>query len=315
MAIKGFKQVLEKGLFVVTTEITAPGDEPAEEIADRLTSLIGRVDGISVSREDQAGGDDGTAPVPEPSAGEAHIEGIVGDTLATCDILRQRHLDPIYRTPSRLKNRPQLQDDLLNASDRGVSNLLLFTEDYRVSGDSLQELMFFHVDAAKVFSVLDNLKQGSDIKGRDLERAVEFFVGVGVEAGRDGRVPDMQLQEMEDLIRGGAKYFLTTPVFDPESLHKFVKRVRPLGIPVIAEVMIIRNATMARHINRYISTELVPEHVIQELANAPNKQKASIDLFARVVRDLKGVCDGVHIVPFGAQEQLHLYLDAFRRGF
>ena len=53
MALKGFKQVLEKGLFVVTTEITAPGDEPAEEIADRLTSLIGRVDGISFSRDDQ----------------------------------------------------------------------------------------------------------------------------------------------------------------------------------------------------------------------------------------------------------------------
>ncbi len=306
----GFKEALKRGLFVVTTEVTAPGDEPPEQVADRLRSLACRVDGISVLRDER---EEEPAPPGSPED-QAHIEGVVGDTLATCEILRDRHMDPIYRTPARLKNRPQLQDDLLAASDSGVSNLLLFTEDYRISGDSLQELMFFHVDAAKIFSVLENLRQGSDIKGRDLARKVDFCTGVGVEAGWGGLAPDMQIREMEEMVRGGADYFLTTPVFDPESLEKFVKKVRPLGIPVIAEVLILRNATMARHLNRYLRPGLVPEHVIQALASAPHRQQASIDLFVNLVRALKGVCDGVHIVPFGAQEKLHQYIDAFRRG-
>jgi hypothetical protein len=44
----------------------------------------------------------------------------------------------------------------------------VFTEDYRITGDSLQEQMFFHVDAGKLESVLEHLRDGRTIDGENL---------------------------------------------------------------------------------------------------------------------------------------------------
>ena len=71
--------------------------------------------------------------------------------------------EAIYQTTTRDKNRIQLQKDLVLAHQSGVENLLVFTEDYRITGDSLQEMMFFHVDAGKLASVLDHMREGHSV--------------------------------------------------------------------------------------------------------------------------------------------------------
>jgi methylenetetrahydrofolate reductase (NADPH) len=93
------------------------------------------------------------------------MEGVVGDSIQTCELLNQNRFDAIYQTTTRDKNRIQLQKDLTQAHESGVENLLVFTEDYRISGDSLQETMFFHVDSGKLASVL-NTSEGRTHGGR-----------------------------------------------------------------------------------------------------------------------------------------------------
>ncbi|MEJ2067542.1 MAG: methylenetetrahydrofolate reductase, partial [Deltaproteobacteria bacterium] len=63
------------------------------------------------------------------------------------------------------------------AHDAGVENLLVFTEDYRITGDSLQEMMFFHVDAGKLASVLEHMRQGSTVDGKELPSKADFVLG------------------------------------------------------------------------------------------------------------------------------------------
>ena len=131
-----------------------------------------------------------------------------------------------------------------------------------------------------------------------------------MEASWGAGVPDMQLREMDHMIEGGTRYFLTTPVFDLENFAAFMKRAEPLGVPVIAEVMLIRSASMAYHINRYIRPGLVPDATIERLARSPDKETTSIEIFRDLVEGLKGLCRGIHVVSFGAESKLHHYLDA-----
>ncbi|MCA1785707.1 MAG: methylenetetrahydrofolate reductase, partial [Desulfobacteraceae bacterium] len=143
------KESLEKKRFVVTSEVQAPlGDDEPEALVTSLSKIRGRVDGVSVS--------------------DVELEGVVGDSILTCDLLKKNRFNAIYQTTTRDKNRYQLQKDLTNAYDVGVDNLLVFTEDYRISGDSLQESMFFHVDSGKLGSVLDHLRKGMTIEGNEL---------------------------------------------------------------------------------------------------------------------------------------------------
>lgn len=285
------KEALEKKRFVVTSEVQVPlGDEEPETIMESLGKVKGRVDGVAVT--------------------EMEFEGVVTDTIKSCDLLKQNNLNAIYQTTTRDKNRYQLQKDLTSAHETGVENLLVFTEDYRIAGDTLQEDMFFHVDSGKLASVMDHLKQGVTIEGNELDEKIDFTLGSGVQTPWGKSMPKKGMEEMEDMMNVGAGYFLTTPIFDVDQFAKFMRQVEPFNVPVIAEVMILRTAGMGRFLNRHFKSGLVPEWVIQKLMKAPNKQKASMELFADTVNSLKDICQGVHIITIGGADNLVPYLNA-----
>jgi 5,10-methylenetetrahydrofolate reductase len=284
------KEALDKKTFVVTSEVQTPVDEEPHDLIKRLEMVRGRVDGVTVP--------------------ELEIEGIVGDTIKTCELLTQNRFESIYQTTTRDKNRPQLQKDLMSAHQAGVENLLVFTEDYRITGDSLQEMMFFHVDSGKLNSVLEHLREGHSVDGKELDLKAEFTLGSGVESKWGKNVPDLEMKEMEELAKMGTGYFLTTPVFDVAQFEKFLKQVDTFGVPVIAEVMILRTAGMAQFLNRHLKSGLVPDWIIKKLARATDRQKASIEIFTEIVSGLKDLCQGVHIITIGAEDKLRLYLDA-----
>lgn len=279
--------------FVVTSEVQTPlGEDSPEQLVDRLKRIRGRVDGVAVTDVD--------------------LEGVVGDTIHTCELLQQSRFNSIYQTTTRDKNRIQLQKDLAQAHQSGVENLLVFTEDYRITGDSLQEEMFFHVDTGKLNSVLEHIRDGRTIDGENLPEPIDFTLGSGVESLWGKNVPKKGMQGMETLKDMGAGFFLTTPIFDLDQFQKFMRQVNMLGVPVIAEVLLLRNAAMARFINRHFKPGLVPEWVIQKLDKAPDKRQASIELFGDLARGLKELCNGLHIITLGGEDKLQPYLDAAR---
>ncbi|NQU16127.1 MAG: methylenetetrahydrofolate reductase [Desulfobacteraceae bacterium] len=284
------KEALEKKKFAVTSEVQAPVDEEPEALVRRLELVRGRIDGVAVP--------------------ELDIEGFLGDTIKTCDLLKKNRFESIYQTTTRDKSRLQLEKDLQLAHETGIENLLVFTEDYRITGDSLQEMMFFHVDSGKLASVLEHMRGGVTVEGKELPSKAEFVLGSGVESGWGRDVPDLELKEMEEMTKIGTGYFLTTPVFDLDKFEKFMKQTRSFGVPVMAEVMILRTAGMAQFLNRHFKSGLIPDWMIKKLSSAPDRQRASIELFADIVKGLKDLCEGVHIITIGGEEKLRHYLDA-----
>lgn len=284
------KDALKKDQFIVTSEVQSPLDDDTEKLIHNLQLVRGRVDAVSLS--------------------EMEIDGVVGDSIKTCDLLKKNKFDPIYQTSTRQKSRLQLQKDLISAYEAGVENLLVFTEDYRLTGDSLQEMMFFHVDAGKLSSVLNHLKDGQTVEGEALPGNPAFLLGSGIESCWGKNIPDLEMKELEEMTRVGTGYFLTTPVFNLDTFEKFLQSVNTFGVPVIAEVLIIRTAGMGQFLNRHMKPGLVPDWVIKKMAQAPEKQKASIEIFADIVSGLKDLCQGVHIITMGGEKRLRDYLDA-----
>lgn len=286
-----FKNALQKKKFVVTSEVQVSiGDEESEGMMEDMDQSKGAEKKKGLSALD--------------------LEGIVGDTIKTCSLLQKNNLNAIFQTSTRDKNRYKLQKDLMLAHEAGVENLLVFTEDYRISGDTLQESMFFHVDSGKLGSVMDHLRQGITIEKKEIDGPVDFLMGCGVEIPWGKNMPKRGLEEMEDMMNTGAGYFLTTPIFDIDLFSRFMRQVEPFGVPVIAEVMILRTAGMGKFLNRHFKPGLVPEWVIGKLAGASDKQDASMGLFADIIQSLKDICHGVHIVTIGGVDNMVQYLEA-----
>jgi 5,10-methylenetetrahydrofolate reductase len=281
---------LRKKKFVVTSEIQPPIETDVQEIMRSVDRIRGKVDALTVP--------------------DLKIEGLVTDIMGMCRILRDQKIDPILQTTCREKSRVDIQEQLLKASECGIENILAFTEDYRITGDSLQEIMYFHVDSGKLFSVIDSLGEGRDISGKEIPIKSKFCIGSGVDSSWGKKVPDMELREMETLADLGTKYFLTTPVFDLDSLHQFMNRVGPIHVPVIAEVILVRSAGMGLFLNKYVRPGLVPNHIIEKLAKASDKERTSVEIIRDLVRGLKEVCQGIHFIPVGSVDRLPKYLDA-----
>ncbi len=286
------EESLKKKQFVVTSEIQPPIGTGVQELVRNVDRIRGRVDALTVP--------------------ELKIEGLVTDSMGTCRVLKEQKFDPILQTTCREKSRVDIQEHLLQASESGIENVLTFTEDYRITGDSLQEIMFFHVDSGKLFSVIENLREGHDISGKEILAKTKFCVGSGIDSSWGKKVPDLEIKEMEELAGLGTQYFLTTPVFDLDSFQQFMKRVGPIHIPVIAEVILVRSAEMGLFLNKHVKSGLVPNHIIEKLAKAPDKEKASIEIISDLVKGLKDICQGVHFIPIGAEDRISKYLDALK---
>jgi len=281
---------LTRKRFLVTSEIQPPIGTGVQDLIRNVERIRGRVDALTVP--------------------ELKIEGLVTDTMGTCRALKDQRFDPILQTTCREKNRVEIQEHLIRASECGVENILAFTEDYRITGDSLQEIMFFHVDSGKLFSVMECLRQGCDITGKDIRGKPEFFVGSGVDSSWGKKVPDLALREMEELAGLGTQYFLTTPIFDIDSFHEFMKRVGPIRIPVVAEVILVRSAEMGLFLNKHVKPGMVPNYIIEKLAKATDKEKASVEIVSDLVKGLRDICQGVHFIPIGAEDRISKYLEA-----
>ncbi len=286
------EESLKSKRFVVTSEIQPPIGTGVQDLVRSIDRIRGRIDALTVP--------------------ELKIEGLVTDTMGTCRALREQKFEPILQTTCREKSRIDIQDHLIKATEAGIENILAFTEDYRITGDSLQEIMFFHVDSGKLFSVVESLQQGHDISGRDLPVKPKFCIGSGIDSGWGKKVPDLELKEMEELANLGTQYFLTTPVFDLDSFNQFMKRVGQIRIPVIAEIILVRSAEMGLFLNKHVKPGMVPTHIIEKLARAPDKEKASIEIVRDLVMGLKDLCQGVHFIPIGAEDRISKYLDALK---
>lgn len=284
------EESFDKNRFVVTSEIQPFIDGDVRELVQNLNRVRDKVDALTVV--------------------DLKFEGLVTDTMGTSRILKEQKCEPILQTICREKTRVDIQEQLLTASESGIENIHTFTEDYRITGDSLQEIMYFHVDSGKLFSVIDCLRQGHDISGKEISSKPKFCIGSGVDCSWGRKVPDMELREMDALVKLGTQYFLTTPVFDLDSFRQFMNRVGAIHVPVIAEVILVRTPGMGLFLNRCVRPDLVPNYIIEKLAKAPDKESASIEIIRDLVTGLKEVCQGVHLLPVGSVDQLSKCLEA-----
>jgi 5,10-methylenetetrahydrofolate reductase len=67
---------------------------------------------------------------------------------------------------------------------------------------------------------------------------------------------------------------------------------------------------MGLFLNKYVRPGLVPNHILEKLAKAPDKEQASIEIIRDLVKGLREVCQGIHFVPVGSMDRLYPYLAA-----
>ena len=155
----------------------------------------------------------------------------------------------------------------------------------------------FDLDATSLLEAAKRLQEGQDLAGKELDGTPRFFLGATVNPGANPLEP--QLFKMERKIKAGAQFFQTQGVFEPDKFKKFMEEAKGFGVPVLAGVILLRSAGMARFMNRNVAGIHVPEALIEEMGQADDRRQTSVAIAARLINELRPLCQGVHIMAIG----------------
>jgi len=283
------KELFEKNKFVITSEIGPPKGYHVEKCLNEAeTYLKGRVDAINVT--------DNQSSVMRFGS------------LATCHFLKDRGMEPVYQVVCRDRNSIALQSDILSAAAFGIENLLLLTGDHTTLGDHKNAKPVFDLDSVSLIYTVKKLMSGEDIAGNKLEGEPPVFcLGAVVSPCSDPLEP--QLFKMEKKIKAGAEFFQTQLVFEPERFLNFMNIVKKNfgAIPVMVGITILKSVGMAKFMNGNVAGVYVPDNMIEELKKDKEKTKSGqtgIEIAARLIKELKPYCQGVHIMPLGWDDRV-----------
>lgn len=282
------KEKLASGKFVVTTEVGPPKGVDIQEMKENAEILKARVDAVNLTDQ------------------QSSVMRL--GSLASSLLVKQWGLEPIFQMTCRDRNRIALESDLLNAYVMGIENVLCLTGDHVSLGDHPDAKSVFDLDSVSLLAAARELQQGRDLGGKELKGAPRFFLGASVTPGSDPVEP--QIIKMEKKVRAGAQYFQTQAIYEPAKFEEFMKSVKHLNIPVLVGIVVLRSAAMARFMNKNVAGVSVPEALIEELDKAENKAKKSTEIAARLINEMKGMCQGVHIMAIGMEKRVPGIIEA-----
>jgi methylenetetrahydrofolate reductase (NADPH) len=278
---------IKEGKFVVTSEISPPKGIDVNEILEDADLIKGRVDAVNVT--------------------DLQSSVLKLGSLAVCHLLKKRGIEPILQVTCRDRNRLALQSDLLSAAVLGIENVLVLTGDYPSAGDHPEAKPVFDLGSVELLDVIKGLQAGFDMKGNLLKGAPKFCVGAVVNPGADPLEPE--IIKMEKKIEAGAVFFQTQAVYDIELFKRFLDASKHLKAAILAGVVLLKSAGMARYMNKNIAGVSVPEDIIKEMESAGDKSAKAIEVAARLIKGLKPLCRGIHIMPIGWDRKVPLVLE------
>jgi methylenetetrahydrofolate reductase (NADPH) len=271
--------LFQQGRFVVTGEVGPPKGVGTEEVLQGAEVMAPCVDAVNVT--------DNQSAVMRLGS------------LAVSRLLLEAGITPVFQLTCRDRNRIALQSDLLSAAALGIENVLIITGDHMVLGDHPEAKKVFDLDSVQLLATARGLTRGRDLAGHELDGAADLCLGAVVNPGSDDL--DAQLIKMKKKIKEGAEFFQTQAFYEAEVFERFMSRVSSFGVPVMAGIVPLKSAGMARYMNENVAGVRVPDEMIQRMGDTPkaDRKQVSAEMCTELVRRVKDVCQGVHLMPLG----------------
>jgi methylenetetrahydrofolate reductase (NADPH) len=282
--VSRFKDALNSGKFVITSEVAPPKGTNLEKMLHHIDLLKDRVDGINVT-------DHQSSVMRFPSIGG-------------CLAIKERGGEPILQMTCRDRNRLALQAELLLAYTRGIQNVLCLTGDAVPVGDHKEAKGVFDLDSLQLLKTIRQMASGQDLGGNKLDGAVEFCAGAIVTP--EAQPIEPQLMKFEKKVEAGAEFFQTQAIYDLDNFRKFMVHARRFPVKILAGIVLVSSARMAKYMTENVPGIFVPQALIDELTNTPKEKMLAkgIEIAGRTIAALKkdSLCDGVHIMAIGREE-------------
>ena len=274
------KAAIESGRFVVTSELTPPKGTDLGPLLDKADALRGIVTAFNLT--------------------DSHAARMAMAPMAAARRLLERGAEPIVQMTSRDRNRLALQADMLGAHALGVRNLVFMGGDPPANGDHPEAKGVFDLPSSALLSAASALGRGEDLMGNALAGAAEFLLGAVVNPGAADLAGE--LRRLEEKVEAGARFFQTQAVYDIGAYERFIEATRDMNLSLLTGIIPLKSPRMAQYMNTKVPGISIPDALIREIGDAPDRRAKSAEIAARIVREVRTMANGVHIMAIGWED-------------
>jgi methylenetetrahydrofolate reductase (NADPH) len=285
------RPVLQSDKFIVTSEVGPPKGVDMSHVVEEIKLLAPLVDGINVT--------------------DIQAAAMRVGSMATCHLIKDLGGEPVLQMVTRDRNRLALQSDLLSAWVLGIENVLCLTGDHPLLGDHKTAKPVYDLDSVQLLKAAKGLNEGHDMMTNELEGKPDLCLGAVVSPGANPL--EMQIMKLDKKVEAGAEFIQTQAVYDVAAFADFMQKISHLKVPVLAGIVLLKSAGMARYMNANVAGVTVPDELIKRMAaaGAADKQakeegkkggnavRTSIEIAVELIQGLKPLCRGVHLMPLG----------------
>lgn len=280
----GFRDKLLTGSFIFTGEITPPKGTDTQQFLTDADIVRNHVDAINITDNPRA-----------------HMR--MG-SLGGCCLLLKENIEPIFQMTGRDRNRIALQSDLLSAWALGIRSVLVTTGDHVSAGDHKGAKPVFDLDSAQLLYAIEQLNGGRDISGNPLSGATDFLYGAALNPFLEPQ--ELNLIRTQQKINQGVSFFQTQPIFDIAQFETFIQLYSKASLktPVIAGILVLKSAQMARFVNTNIPGIHIGDSIIDGLENAADPVEYGMSVAIDIGTALAPWVRGLHIMAIGLENKV-----------
>ena len=202
---------------------------------------------------------------------------------------------------ARDRNLIGLQADMLGVSANGVHDILLVTGDPPKLGNNREATGIYDVDAIGMVHLADCLNKAHSVSGEALGSSTGF--GIGVASNPTAINLELERERWQYKVEMGADYAITQPIFDPDTLKRWLDSIQAFHRPHIIGIWPLVSLRNAEFLANEVPGIHVPLDILTKFDAVRSKEdgiKLGLELAKDVMEKVASICDGYCIsAPLG----------------
>ena len=227
----------------------------------------------------------------------------ISQVITAAEIQERAGIETIIHCCGRDRNLISLQSMILGCMAKNLNNILFITGDPPKLGNYPFSSGVFDVDSIGLVKLQSRLNRGVDVGGQKLGDNIKTAIVSGVGADPNAVDLEREYRRLAEKIEAGAEFIITQPIFAPEALLSFLKRIEHFHIPVIAGVWPFASYRNAEFMKTEVPGVVVPDWIMEQMRNAGSKeaQRAEgIKIARKILSEIHDAVRGVATsAPFG----------------
>jgi methylenetetrahydrofolate reductase (NADPH) len=196
---------------------------------------------------------------------------------------------------------------VLGAVALGIGNILCLSGDHQKFGNHPTARGVFDIDSIQLIQTLKNMRDEKKfLSGDDISGEVPLFIGAAANPFADPF--EYRVSRLAKKVKAGADFIQTQAVYDVARFTEWMKMVTERGLDrqvhILAGVIPIKSAGMARYMRDNVPGVIVPDEIVTRMEKAEKGKEEGLKIVLEIIEQLKEIpgVHGIHIMAVGWED-------------